>query len=158
MHRWDEEIEFKGVEDRKKKTIRDPGNSEGCTAVLTSYKYKKAEKVNSCWLEQKCSSGELDSFHHQIQSCAVQSQDEGNDQLSERWWREVRPTVDTQTQTLSTLTCKVDDTLERERPSRSDRRLEAMTGGFGVLEGTGETIKNKIIILKLWYNTIQEEG
>lgn len=39
----------------------------------------------------------------------------------------------------SILTCMVEEMLERERPSRSDRRLEEKTEDFGVFVGVGET-------------------
>lgn len=43
----------------------------------------------------------------------------------------------------STLTCVVEDMLERERPSRSDSRLEEIVDDFGVFAGTGETKRHK---------------
>lgn len=42
-----------------------------------------------------------------------------------------------------TLTCVVEDMLERERPSRSDSRLEETVDDFGVFAGTGETKRHK---------------
>lgn len=42
------------------------------------------------------------------------------------------------------LTCMVGETLERDRPSRSDRRLEETNPDFGVLfTGVGETEEHK---------------
>lgn len=42
------------------------------------------------------------------------------------------------------LTCMVGETLERDRPSRSDRRLEETIADFGVLfTGAGETEEHK---------------
>lgn len=45
----------------------------------------------------------------------------------------------------SALTCMVEDTLERDRPSRSDSRLEERKAGFGALVGAGVTkVKRKM--------------
>lgn len=39
----------------------------------------------------------------------------------------------------SILTCMAEETLERDRPSRSDSRLEERTIDFGAFVGAGET-------------------
>lgn len=38
-----------------------------------------------------------------------------------------------------TLTCTAEETLDRDRPSRSDSRLEEKTEAFGAFVGAGET-------------------
>lgn len=122
-----------------RQTIRDTGNRQSSRTILTGHKYKKAGKVNRRRLRQKCSTGERGSFHHLRRRTAPLSVSRGE-------WS----TLDTHEMSYvcvcvlqTTLTCMVDETLDSERPSRSDNRLGEITEDFWVFVGAGQTERCK---------------
>lgn len=64
--------------------------------------------------------------------------------------------MQTHTHSIPPLTCMVEEMLERERPSRSESRLEEMTEDGSAFVGAGETKRTqKTDMLKPTLNRVQ---
>lgn len=116
---------------------------------MAGYKYEREEKVNSRPLEQKCSTGEIRSFgaiSDMWPCCSVNVKQKGGTMDFQRTLRKCHPGCLRRTSTHTqgthahthTLTWMAEESLERERPSRSVRLGERMED-CGVVTGAGAT-------------------
>lgn len=148
-----------------RQTIRGRGNGRSSRTVLTGHKYGEAGKVNRRHLRRERLRGGREA-HFTISDTAAallrQRQEgvgfggegemeqeeevgekEGGGRSRRGKWNNGISHVCSRTCwpwcTHSSLTCTVDETLARERPSRSDSRLWEIADDLGALAGAGET-------------------
>lgn len=131
-----------------RQTIRGGGNGRSSRTVLTGHKYGEAGKVNRRRLRRQRLRGGKREAHFTTSDAAAallrQRRGEGGGRgggSHQGKWNVTRVFLRPRRRscTDSTLTCTADETLARERPSRSDSRLREITDDLGALAGAGET-------------------